>query len=149
MAVCCCSASVSSCALLHVVEKPHILDRDYRLIGEGGNQLNLFFGERLDDRSHQANGADRDALAQQRHSKHRTILATALIFKIVVLRVCQTIWQMNGLLLKSSAADERTTSRCDGVCGGVLDKNCGRIVRCGQVVFAILQSKDKGKLCIA
>ena len=32
-------------ARLHLVEQPHILDRDHRLVGEGGDQLDLLVGE--------------------------------------------------------------------------------------------------------
>ena len=32
-------------ARLHLVEQPHVLDRDHRLVGEGGDQLDLLFGE--------------------------------------------------------------------------------------------------------
>ena len=28
---------------LHLLEQPHVLDRDHRLVGKGGDQLNLFF----------------------------------------------------------------------------------------------------------
>src|SRR5262245_65191329 len=33
---------------LHLVEQPHVLDRDHRLVSEGGNQLDLLVGEGLD-----------------------------------------------------------------------------------------------------
>ena len=33
-------------ARLHLVEQPHVLDRDHRLVGEGGDQLDLLVGER-------------------------------------------------------------------------------------------------------
>ena len=33
-------------ARLHLVEQPHILDRDHRLVGEGRDQLDLLVGER-------------------------------------------------------------------------------------------------------
>ena len=38
-------------ALLHLVEQPHVLDCDYRLVGEGGYQLDLLFGEWLNLRA--------------------------------------------------------------------------------------------------
>jgi len=41
-------------ARLHLVEQAHVLDRDHRLVGEGGDQLDLFFGERL----HNGSGDD-------------------------------------------------------------------------------------------
>ena len=45
VAVCCCSDSVKIVgARLHLVEQPHVLDRDHRLVGEGLHQLDLLVG---------------------------------------------------------------------------------------------------------
>ncbi len=38
-------------ARLHLVEQPHVLDRNHRLVGEGGDQLDLLVGERFDGRA--------------------------------------------------------------------------------------------------
>ena len=47
VAVCCCSASLSSRgARLHLLEQPHVLDRDHRLVGEGLDELDLPLRER-------------------------------------------------------------------------------------------------------
>ena len=46
VAVCCWRDSLVR-ACLHLIEQAYVLDRDHRLIGEGGDQLDLFFGERL------------------------------------------------------------------------------------------------------
>jgi hypothetical protein len=51
-------------ARLDLVEQPHVLDRDHRLVGEGGDQLDLLIGEWLDGGAHQANDADRHTIAQ-------------------------------------------------------------------------------------
>ena len=46
VAVCCCSDSVrSSVRCLHLVEQPHVLDRDHGLVGEGLHQLDLLLRE--------------------------------------------------------------------------------------------------------
>ena len=50
------------------VEQPDVLDRDHRLGGEGGDQLDLLVGKRLDGLAHQGDDADRNTFAQQRHS---------------------------------------------------------------------------------
>src|SRR5262245_25795687 len=49
-------------ARLHLVEQPHVLDRDHRLVGEGGYQLDLLVGERPYDRSRERENTDRDSL---------------------------------------------------------------------------------------
>ena len=42
VAVCCCSASLElRGARLHLLEQPHVLDGDDRLVGEGLDQLDL------------------------------------------------------------------------------------------------------------
>jgi hypothetical protein len=63
---------------LHLVEQPHVLDRDYRLVCEGGDKLDLFVGERLDLRLPQRNRAQRGALAQHGHHKRGPILTELL-----------------------------------------------------------------------
>src|SRR5215831_19018270 len=35
-------------ARLHLIEQPHVLDSNHRLVGESGRQLDLLLGERLD-----------------------------------------------------------------------------------------------------
>ena len=57
-------------ALLHLVEQPHVLDRDHRLVGEGGQQLNLPFRKRDGFRFANRNRADRFAVAQH-GNRHR------------------------------------------------------------------------------
>ena len=49
VAVCCCSDLVSSRVRSRsALEQPHVLDGDHCLVGEGGDQLDLLFGEWLD-----------------------------------------------------------------------------------------------------
>ena len=45
--------------VLDFVEQPHVLDRDHRLVGEGGDQLDLLVGERAHRLALQNNDADR------------------------------------------------------------------------------------------
>ena len=50
---------------LDLVEQPHVLDRDHRLVGEGGDELDLLVGERLDDQARDQQDADRRALVSE------------------------------------------------------------------------------------
>ena len=59
-------------ARLHLVEQPHVLDRDHRLVGEGRDQLDLLVGERPHRRAGQHHDADRSSLAHKRDPQHRT-----------------------------------------------------------------------------
>src|SRR5262249_35685633 len=56
-------------ARLHLIEQPHVLNRDHRLVGEGLNQLDLLIGERLYGPSYERNHANRISFAQQGNSK--------------------------------------------------------------------------------
>ena len=75
VAVCCSSDSADRGALLHVVEQPHVLDRDHGLVGEGGDQLDLFLGERTNRTARQYEHPDEIAFAQERHAEHGAIAA--------------------------------------------------------------------------
>src|SRR5262249_32808004 len=57
-------------ARLHLVEQPHVLDRNHRLVGEGGDEFDLLFGERLHPGAYQRNDTDRDSFPQQWHAEH-------------------------------------------------------------------------------
>ena len=64
-----CWLASASCRLLSWIsfEQPHVLDGYCRLVGEGGNELDLFVAERPHRVAHQSENADRRALAQHRH----------------------------------------------------------------------------------
>ncbi len=55
-------------ALAHFVKQADILNRDHRLVGEGGDQLDLPVGERLDRPPSQADDPDHHPVAQQWHT---------------------------------------------------------------------------------
>ena len=45
VAVCCSAIGEFALAHLHLVEQPRVLDGNDRLVGEGGDQLDLLVGE--------------------------------------------------------------------------------------------------------
>jgi hypothetical protein len=51
-------------ALLFGLEQPHVLNRNYGLVGECLDQFDLLFGERPDDRTRQRDHADRISFTQ-------------------------------------------------------------------------------------
>ena len=59
-----------ACPRLHLVEQPHVFDRDHRLVGEGREELDLFVRERINAASCYLEGADRRALPKERNAKH-------------------------------------------------------------------------------
>ena len=65
-------------ARLHLVEQPHVLDRDHRLVGEGLHQPDLRSGERLDLASPTANDSDRLSLSNDRNRHEAPVSERAL-----------------------------------------------------------------------
>ena len=57
-------------SFLHVVEQPHVLDGDHRLVGEGLNQFNLFLSKPANYAADQNYHADRASISQERHAQH-------------------------------------------------------------------------------
>ncbi len=93
VAVCCSSASDEFArARLHLVEQPHVLDRDHRLVGELLQQflLRLRDGSGLSPTDH--DDAKRIALAQHRHAQHSPP-AHFLGKSLVVVRVTKHVLQ--------------------------------------------------------
>src|SRR5262249_52293252 len=57
-------------ARLHLLEQPHVLDRDHRLIGEGNSKLDLLVGEGLDSSALENDHADRRSFPYQRNAEN-------------------------------------------------------------------------------
>src|SRR5262249_33480160 len=66
--------------VLDLVEQPHVLDRDHRLVGEGGHQLDLLLGKWAHGASHQ-------------HDRSRvfSIAITAWAAKFVTSSICLSV----------------------------------------------------------
>ena len=120
----CCSSDFSQImrARFHLVEQPRVFDRDHGLVGKGRDQFDLPFGKGLHHCAHQGDDADRHTGLSQGHTKHRAVVSGALVFQRHIFGIGQAIRQMNGLLLKSGAADQRTASRRQRMLRGIFDK---------------------------
>src|SRR5262249_15730756 len=57
-------------ARLPLLEQPHVLDRDHRLIGEGGSKLDLLVGEGLDSSALENDHTDRRSFPYQRNAEN-------------------------------------------------------------------------------
>ena len=57
-------------ALAHLVEQPHVLDRDHRLVGEGRHQVDLRVGEGVHFIAGEGEDANRCPLTQERHTEN-------------------------------------------------------------------------------
>ena len=83
--------------VLDFLEQPHVLDCDYRLIGKGGDQLDLLVGEWPHDRTRQHERANRISLAQQRNAEHGAKARSLLRLDPSVFRIGQNIGDLDNL----------------------------------------------------
>ena len=86
-------------ARLHLLEEPHILDRDYRLVGEGGDQVDLRGGEGLRYNLPDKDYSDDAPLSQKGDAERRAISADLLRLAPCIRRVSQQVRNMNDLTL--------------------------------------------------
>jgi hypothetical protein len=96
---------------LHLLEQPHVLDRDHRLIGECRNQLDLLVGEGLYRAAHQQQYANRHSFSQERDAEHGAIAGSSLGFQVSVFRISQYIGNVNGFALHQDALHHAPTTR--------------------------------------
>ena len=89
----CCSKQLGEFAraLLLRLEQPRVLDRDHRLVGEGGDQLDLLFSEGLNSCLPERKHANGNTLAQQRHTQHRAIVCDKLVARHRVFGIGRSI----------------------------------------------------------
>src|SRR5215813_7028110 len=95
------------------LEQPHILDSDYRLVGEGFEEFDLFVGKRSNFGSSNKNHADRNAFSQEGRGKY----SSSATNRLVSLRLwklgfghCQKIVDVNRLPVDYRAAVSCTTT---------------------------------------
>src|SRR5262249_33595422 len=103
------------CARLHVVEQPHILNCDHRLVGKCGHQLDLPVSEGLDLRFPQRDDAERETLAQQWDGQHRPHAHFPQRLVHFVFGVGLDIDDLDGAALKQGSAG-RLSSLCADRC---------------------------------
>src|SRR5208337_3993914 len=82
-------------ARLHLVEQPHVLDRDHRLVGEGLEKVSLSLGERTGRFSGDRYCSDRLPVAKQRHRQDASIPRRLRQALELVLWVLQYVWDID------------------------------------------------------
>ena len=116
MAVCCCNNSLSSSVRLHLVEQPHVLDRDHRLVGERGKQLDVPVAEWPHLERVNLNDADGNSLRAGVGLRASCGIRQVFMASFEVgFRISQDIWNMNYLAFENSLPDQGTTSRDDRI----------------------------------
>ena len=98
-------------ARLHLVEQSHVLDRDHGLIREGGDQLDLLVGERLNGAARQDQHAGRSALAQHWHAEDRAHVGEPGSYSQPHLRISLGVHDMDGFAFEHDPAGDRTPIR--------------------------------------
>jgi hypothetical protein len=108
-------------ACLHLVEQFEVRDRDDRLIGEGGHELDLTVSEWLHVRSCQNDDAEKPSLSKQRHPEHGALLSDFLPVQPFELGIGQHIRHVNGAFLERHAARHGVAIRRNRMAGQILD----------------------------
>src|SRR5215831_18316569 len=80
---------------LYLVEQAHVLNRDHRLVGEGGDEIDFSLREWIDYDAGQDEHADRSSLAQQRNAERGTMTAASLNFVPGKFRIGQDVRDVN------------------------------------------------------
>src|SRR5262249_15473583 len=97
-------------ACLHLIEQPHVLDRDHRLVGEGCYQLDLLFGKGLYSLAPESDHADRHILPQERHAQRSSSLSEAGRFRYGVFWVGGYVLDVDDPAFEGNAAGDSPTA---------------------------------------
>src|SRR5262249_4456688 len=122
-------------ARLHLVEQPHVLDRDHRLIGERGHQLDLLVGKWAHRASHQHDHANRLAFTQQRNTEHRTVVADLRWLYKLVFRIGENVGYLNDSAFKRGSAGDSSSTQLDWIVPHILHKSLSENIRRDYKVF--------------
>ena len=121
---------------LHFVEQPSILDRNYRLVGKGGDQLDLFAGEWLYRSSRENKCSDRCSLPHQRDTKGGAHILKARSCDQLELRVSLGVCSLNSLALNYRATTYSSSIRFPGMLPHVVLLLGGETMACDMMVGA-------------
>ena len=91
---------------LHLVEQPHVLDRDHRLVGKGGDQFDLLLGEWAHAGSLQHDDTDWRSFPQKRDAQHGTKTGNPLSFDESVFRIRQHVGNVDDLALEQRPSED-------------------------------------------
>ena len=133
----------------HAFEQPHILDCDRGLVGEGGDQFDLFVGERPHFRARQDQDADRGALAQHRDGKNRAVIAQPLPFHQGVFWISLHVGDMNQSTFEQCAPGRRASFGIDWNISDIVHEFGREAVGLGTVESSVFLAGNGGLVGIA
>src|SRR5262245_9483154 len=102
-------------ARLHLVEQTHVLDRDHRLVGEGGDKVNLLLGEWPHRLALQDNDPDWISFPQQWQPQHRASAADLRSFLQGVFRIGQNIGDLDDASFLQDTTEDRSAPGWDSM----------------------------------
>src|SRR6266480_3850815 len=142
-------------ALLLGFEQANVLDRNHCLVGEGGDQLDLPLGERINPGTCQKQNPDRSSLTQERNTERGAIVSDQYEAAQIILRISLNIEDVNRFCLKQSPADDCSSTRLYGyalqipfVLQPLFGFACNSIAR-DQTVAASLWPPNVRHFCVA
>src|SRR5262249_39579279 len=91
-------------ARLYLVKQPRVLDRNHRLVSEGGYQFDLLLGEWIYLVAREVENTDRGSLAQQRYTKDSPITECFLIAGGAIFWISQHVRNLNSSALQSHSS---------------------------------------------
>ena len=118
VAVCCCKE------FAQLVQKPRVLDRDHRLLGKGGQQIDLLFGEGLNARPANHDDAEDHTLPEHRHRHDRAmhLFFSAVFLGPPVLGVREDVGDVHDASLQNGSSRSRRSVLVDRIPLHHLDK---------------------------
>ena len=136
-------------ALLHVVEQPHVLDRDHGLIGKRFSECDLLVGERLHDATLQEQNSDGRSFALQRYAEHSAYVRRQGSVCYVGVRIELPVDDVNGFTLMRNTADNRRPPRLERFPLHAFLVFWQKAVACGVMILIVLQKTDRRPVCTA
>src|SRR5262249_41014213 len=95
---------------LHLVEQPHVLDGDDRLVGKGLEQLDLLIGERPYVSAQQSDRTDWYTFTQQRCAQPSPVAREPLHLCLLVFWVGEHVGDLDRSAFQCGSSNERPTS---------------------------------------
>ena len=99
--------------VLDLVEQPHVLDRDHRLVGEGGRKPDLLIGEGSDLQTLQDQHADGDQFPQQRKGKNASRSGDFLDVGARIFGIAQNVGNLDRAAFQHRPSEHRSAIRFD------------------------------------
>jgi hypothetical protein len=109
-----------SALLLDFVEQPHVLDCDHRLVGKGGDKLDLLIAKGPYCVTTQENNANRVSFSQERYPQHGVEAGLPCYPDHCIFRIGLNVGDMNRFAFKQNSPGDRASVWFDGAIFHVL-----------------------------